>query len=496
MKLILKFSFAVILFCVYSHFVFAQVAITEIMYKPNPNSGHEWIEVRNTGSQPVDLTYSISKHWKLIEDTKEGGIKPFVGGSVLSSGGIAILAIDPATFLMDWPNWEGSLFDITSLTSLTDDYGVLSVKSAEGEIQDTVDYGLYAKNKIAYNGDKNAPQVSLQKNSLNEWVSAPPTPGSNLPTEPLPDEETEISSTNSATTTSASDSQLSNQSVSGSVSGFPVEPQIFANAGKDKTVIVGAEVTFEGKAYGLKKEPLENARFLWNFGDGIIAEGKMVLHTYKHPGDYIAVLDVASGGYGSADQLKVKAEPSPLSISSITDGTGYFIELTNKSNIDIDISSWILATGDKIFVVPKNTFVMGGKKLAFLNEVTDLPVSEGDTPELRYPNGTLAYRFGEINKPAQLPAKVVISDESDQPAILHAPDKSFLPVVEDNSTPIDDNMAAAATVPKSFPLNYIWLLGVVGISLAAIGVVFVARRFEMPDNEIEKLAREIEIVED
>ena len=51
----------------------------------------------------------------------------------------------------------------------------------------------------------------------------------------------------------------------GSVS-WPDEQQIYANAGKDKTGIAGADVLFEGKALGFKKEPLENASVSLDFG--------------------------------------------------------------------------------------------------------------------------------------------------------------------------------------------------------------------------------------
>ncbi|MCG2698987.1 PKD domain-containing protein, partial [Candidatus Parcubacteria bacterium] len=84
---------------------------------------------------------------------------------------------------------------------------------------------------------------------------------------------------------------------------WPVEPQIFANAGSDKTAIAGADVYFSGKALGLKKEPLESARYLWNFGDGAISEGQNVKHVYKYPGEYIVILDISSGKYSASGRL-------------------------------------------------------------------------------------------------------------------------------------------------------------------------------------------------
>ena len=51
--------------------------------------------------------------------------------------------------------------------------------------------------------------------------------------------------------------------------------QISAKAGEDKTAVAGADIVLEGKAYGFKKEPLENARYLWILGDWSYKEGKI-----------------------------------------------------------------------------------------------------------------------------------------------------------------------------------------------------------------------------
>jgi hypothetical protein len=134
-----------------------------------------------------------------------------------------------------------------------------------------------------------------------------------------------ISEQQSQQQTSLSTPQTEQTPVSGSEN-WPVEPQIFANAGKDKTVIVGADVYFSGQALGIEKEPLENARYLWNFGDGAIAENQNVKHIYQYLGEYIAVLDVSSGKFSTSDNLLVKVIPNQLKISEINKD---FIKLTN-----------------------------------------------------------------------------------------------------------------------------------------------------------------------
>ncbi len=61
-------------------------------------------------------------------------------------------------------------------------------------------------------------------------------------------------------------------------------PKIKAYAGEDKTVIVGANAEFRGQAFGLKDEPLDNARYLWTFGDGTSKEGQNITHFYQYLG--------------------------------------------------------------------------------------------------------------------------------------------------------------------------------------------------------------------
>ena len=122
------------------------------------------------------------------------------------------------------------------------------------------------------------------------------------------------SSSSSSQTSSSSASSVANSG--GGSNSWPDEPQIYANAGKDKTGIVGADVLFEGKALGIKKEPLENARYLWNFGDATSGEGKNIKHVYKYPHDnYIAVLNIYSGQYSASDRVDVKIAANELIIS-------------------------------------------------------------------------------------------------------------------------------------------------------------------------------------
>ena len=108
----------------------------------------------------------------------------------------------------------------------------------------------------------------------------------------------------STATTSSSSSSLPLQSSSPS---FPIYPALKVDAGSNKTVLVGSSVSFTGLALGVNNDPLLDAHFLWNFGDGTLQEGRTWDHVYYFPGIYTAALTVSSGPYSGSDTAVITA---------------------------------------------------------------------------------------------------------------------------------------------------------------------------------------------
>ena len=166
--------------------------------------------------------------------------------------------------------------------------------------------------------------------------------------------------------------------------------QIKAYAGKNRTVLVGAATKFEGYAEDLKGNPLDGARFVWNFGDGSVGEGKNVFHTYNHLGTYTVFLDVSAGLQSGGTMVTVTTIPSPLAIGSIEPGDSGAITIKNNSSNTIEISGFgIRADNQKPFYFPSNTFLGTKATVALSNKLSDLVISENSIIQLLYPDGSL-----------------------------------------------------------------------------------------------------------
>lgn len=465
------FSIALFLFAPTTN---AAVIISEIMYDPAGNdagsgsssASREWIEIKNDGDIEIDVS-----SLKFRENDTDHGLALKQGSVVLPPGGYAIIASSDQRFLEDFPAYSGALFD--SSFSLSNEGEALVIKYTGDVIIDSVTY------EVAWGGKNDG--NSLQK-SGGSFIAALPTPGGGTSAGSTP---FSVSSS-----TPATPSSNTNQS-----SNWPVEQQIFANAGPDKTATVGADMVFEGKALGLEKKPIENARFLWNFGDGTTKEGKSVLYAYKYPGEYIVVLDVSSGYFSASDRVLIKAENSKIIISSLGTSQNNFIELTNPSNYDIDISLWMLRSGMTTFFLPARTYIAGNKKLIFASDTTKIIPQKGERVELLYPNGSLATLF-ELSGAGKNIVSSGSANSNRAPAPLVIENTVKSAVTPEGGT--TSQMAAAVNplAQNSAPSTYKWLLGLAAVALVSIFGVSYASYSPRTKKESAPQAKDFKIIEE
>jgi len=123
-----------------SFFIFSKVfcANTDIVVNEigaYPTSTHEWVEIWNKGSDPVDLT-----GWKFWENSTNHGLMASTTDSVVSSHEYAAICQDEGQFLADHPGFPGSVFD-SSWTSLSEDGEEIGLKDSGGNFIEKFTYG-------------------------------------------------------------------------------------------------------------------------------------------------------------------------------------------------------------------------------------------------------------------------------------------------------------------------------------------------------------------
>lgn len=452
-------------FCV--NFAFAQVVITEVQIAP---IDARFIELHNTSDADVDLT-----GWYIQRKTATGSsfnslvTKTYFENKTIAAGGYFLIS-------------RGSISDadiVKGNLTLTES-NTLRIRNSDGEDVDQVEWGSVEEGK------------SYQKTLSGSWIVAAPTPHSST------------NSQNSGLQQSTEDTtqqETSTSEMTGSVSDWPTEPQIFARIKEAPNVaMVGADVLFKGWALGTKKEPLGNARYSWTFGDGGTAEGESVLYSYNHPGTYVVILNVSSGKFSAADRVIVEAIPADLVISSVGTGDTSFVEVNNKTKYELDLSWWKLHAGGQSFVIPENTIILPGGKIMFPSQNTGFEITKWENVDLLYPNGVVAYSYSwkpavqapQTNKPISQNAPVD-SPVKDRP-LQTVGNEDKVEVVEMGGEQQSANVFTAAN--KNGKGIYKWLLGVTAlVAISIIGILFTGREEKLVSG-ISKEADEYEIVEE
>jgi len=364
-------SFLFLVLCMFPAFASGNVVVNEIAWMGTTNSASdEWIELYSTDT--ADLT-----DWHLI--TEDGAMDIALSGSITAGGYVLIERTDDTTV----PDISADIIAPFG-SGLSNNGEVLILKNSSGTEVDKVHTESPPVGEGWPAGD-NITKETMQK-SGGAWITAMATPkaanisaGSsknNLET----DEENEIDS----------------GSGGGDPEYIPPEklPRIKTDAGEDQTAAVGEQVQFRAHAWGLDDKALENARYVWNFGDGATHEGQNVGYAYMFPGTYMARLMVSSGKYSAFDDLRVLVQKNTVMISEVMPGAAGWIELQNAGNKSIHLGGWILETTTSRFIFPLGT-IMAPNSFAVLSAQTTrvVPNGAGDRVYLFYPNGTYANGF-------------------------------------------------------------------------------------------------------
>jgi hypothetical protein len=478
-------ALAVLLLVLAPHIAYGQVVISELMYDPSgSDSDKEWVELFNAGASSVDLS-----KWKINDGSnhvlnvppKNGGI----GSIAIPSGGYVILAADALTFESAYPGVP-NVID-TSL-SFNNTGGMVLLIDDSGATADSVSY----TKDLGASGDGN----SLIRTDVSGTTLAAgaPTPGTGT----LASSEQTAGTSQEATTTTKSTQTPSDQHTkTAPVDSYvpPPVPTLFADAGDDRTVIVGADTEFDARAYDRDQKTLTSGvRFTWNFGDGSTAEGENVLHHFSYPGRYAVFLSIARDQDSEMDMVVVTAEPAQLGFETFADGSA---AIKNNSGHDLDLSGWIIRQFGISLVLPPHSLVLSGEMLRVPQATLGFWTSM-DT-ELDYPNGVLALRPGAqtaaassvptstpIVKATQIPvakqAPAAVVSKAEEPHDDAVPD----PLIESLLGESTDTVATSSQVAAVGVLggSWVWWLTALLLALASSGAFVAARNAQKKEWDI------------
>ncbi|MBI2038959.1 MAG: lamin tail domain-containing protein [Candidatus Niyogibacteria bacterium] len=436
----------------------AAVRINEVAWMGTVNSASdEWVELYSDSAEDLD-------GW--ILSTADGGMNVALSGTIAAGGYFLIERTDDST-VPDVPADLVAAFG----SGLSNAGEILILKNASGAEVARVDASG------GWPAGNNSTKETMQR-AGSAWLTAPATPKAQNTGVPI-DDGGESPPSSSVGGTSAPPATSSN------------EPRFSADAGGDRTSVVGAAIRFDGALYDGAGAPIAGADFLWSFGDGATARGASVYHIWRFPGEYTVFLSAALGGVSITDRLTARVIANGLTISEVKPGNDGWIEIANASAYALDISGWGISNGQFTYSIPVRTEIRTDARLVVTGEVTNFGFPLSGAAYLLYPNGSFAHEFsyagalkpdesfhfhdGAVKIGAQSPGSDRFVFRSGmQPQKIQTPPAV---AVSARSDAAQETAAVSAPIKDSFPWHAVgWFAAALGIGIiGAIG--YLALRF-------------------
>ena len=405
-KLILVLMIVVFFFSL-GRFVYASLAINEIMYDLSGSDSvsgksREWIEIYNPDLSNVSIDAS---KWRIYDGSGNRTINGGVNFSIPSLSYV-IFAGDKDTFLVDNPSFSGVVYD-TGITSLNNTNATIKILDQNGNTVDSVTYSSSQGGA----GDGNSLQLIN-----SSWIGATPTPGAvnNAGTQPPSGSGGTGTSDNSGDSSSVlgdGGSQINTSTTNitknktTTIEISKIKTQIITN----KTLgLSNIPLSFQAKTLGYQGEPLNYGKYFWNFGDGYSKEIQVLgsqpfTHAYFYPGNYIVSLEYYSNSYSdvpdASAQTAIKIIGADVSISRVGDEKDFFVELSNSTDYNIDLSNWYLISDQKSFMIPRNTIMEPQDKLIISSKITNFSIIDKNSLKLVTPEGDTVFNYSSLITP-------------------------------------------------------------------------------------------------
>ncbi len=461
-------------FLLSAHVALAAVRINEVAWMGTTVSGsNEWIELYNDSAGTVDLS-----GWHIAAD--DGSPIIALSGGIAPNGFYLIERTDDTTV-------SDVVADLVAAfgNGLSNSGETLRLKDGNSIDIDVVVGGTDWQN---IGGDNTTKQTAQR--SGTSWITDTPTPRAQNSTQNNSQGEVAgASTTTSAQSVSTSGSSGSSSSFSSPKKNVYPRTEMTVVAGDDRSAFTGFPVAFSGNASGLYDEPLPNATYHWNFGDGATGEGKNVTHIYRFPGEYVVTLNAFYGGRENTDRLSVLVSTPDIVISRAEGGVDGRIELANRSSREIDCSGFVLRSGSgavlgsgtSMFIFPPHTVMLPGKSLLLPNSITGLLNAEIEVA-LFSPTGRVIHSFSSLplSEKGTVKGASVIKESSvrtNNTAMVLNKDATKENAEQKNSSTTESSVLwqggnetqyPAATGALDLSASMKWFFGIAGLVLIAL----------------------------
>ena len=375
---------------------FASVSINEIMYAPTNGGAYEWIEVFNSGSTSVDLN-----DWRFFNNKDDSSpLRLQKGSGILGSGEYAII-----TNTSNADSFSGNVFS-SSQFSLPDDsvkYNTYkAISDSNKQIIDSVTYDT------SLGGSKES-GYSLSKIS-NSWTSGIATPL----VKNISFSTNNSNNINDNTVVATTNDNTQNTTEIKTKTKIVEIPKIKTEIKSNVYAFVGIPLEFDVNTTGYTGESLFQGKYFWNFGDGDSKEIKAsninkFTHTFFYEGEYSVSLEYYMNYYSTTpdaiDKIIIKVVPPNLLISRVGDEKDFFVEISNDTNYDSNLSNWALLGNGKSFIFPQNTILQSKKKIILSPKITNFSILDKDV--LKLVNSQMETIFSYSSSPDVLPVETL-----------------------------------------------------------------------------------------
>lgn len=370
-------------------FTSAGVILNEVMFdQEGTDTGFEWVELYNNGRDSISLA-----GWQLYPDI--AGYYTFGSGVTIGAGQYLVINLR-----LSGTDSASVLYHSGATKNAGDSSGSFALFSGEPRGKDTiksfvryhkpgtltekktwessaVEAGIWtAGNYIDIASFSEGKSISY---SGGVWNIGAPTKGEGR------------NGSGSAAAALEEDSETDLPSQTFSFTPFVEVPRLKLELTMHPHAISGASHRFQARALsdGGKSIDSKYVRFLWNFGDGVVAEGPALTHTYRFPGTYTISLNANTDSALGAYYADVSVRENALHVSEVISGEAGYVKLINDSSVPLDLTGWIVADGKgNSFTIPLGTKLKEKRSLILPNEVTAL--DPGTSALLYYPNMRLA----------------------------------------------------------------------------------------------------------